>query len=74
MKDTVERLRSAKVPRCQAWTKPKWYSPKGHQCPFAAITELDGQHLCKMHADMWVRSEGATQNEDVTLKDRWNGT
>lgn len=26
-------------------------------CESEAITELDGDHLCQRHADMWLRAE-----------------
>jgi len=32
-------------------------------CNNKAITELDGDHLCKTHADEWVRGEGNAMHE-----------
>lgn len=58
MGDAVKRTRRVDVPRCQARTKPVWYSPNDHQCPYAAVTELDGEQLCQLHANLWVRGEG----------------
>jgi hypothetical protein len=52
----VSRLRPTKVRRCEATTTPRFYS-EPHQCPYAAIFELDGEWLCKKHADLWIRGE-----------------
>lgn len=63
MTNTVERSRRVEVQRCEARTKPQWYRRNGGRCPYAAVTELDGQHLCQMHADLWVRGEGTAAQE-----------
>ena len=50
-------------PRCQAKTKPTWYRPNGRQCPYKAVYELDGDQLCKMHADKWAEGEAQAAHE-----------
>lgn len=64
MSDTVERTRRVKVQRCAAHTAPKWHRPAGGRCPYQAITVLDGDPLCKLHADQWVRGEGQRHDDN----------
>ncbi len=56
--DSVIRTRKVAVKRCSATTTPRLYS-KPHQCPYAAVAELDGDWLCQKHADLRVRAEAA---------------
>ena len=63
MTSNVNRIRRTDVQRCEATTKGQWYA-EPHQCPYAAITNLDGEWLCKIHADQWARGEGLSQQQE----------
>jgi hypothetical protein len=58
MVNTVTRTRRVEVQRCAARTPPKHYRPDGGQCSYQAVVVLDGEPLCQIHADQWVRNEG----------------
>lgn len=60
---TVVRSKRVEVQRCQSRTTKRWYSPEDHQCPYAAVVNLDGEWLCQLHADKWVRGEGEAFRE-----------
>lgn len=55
--DTVTRMKKVTVLRCEAKTKPQWYRPQGGRCPYEAVVQLDGEHLCRSHAIRWARNE-----------------
>lgn len=57
LKNVVSRKRSVSVPRCTAETTARLYS-QPHQCPYAAVVQIDGDWLCQKHADLWAQAEG----------------
>lgn len=63
MGETVTRLVRAEVPRCEAQTKSTRYRPEGGRCPYQAMVELDGEQLCKKHADLWAQAAHEAQQE-----------
>ena len=57
LKNVVSRKRSVLVPRCTAETTARLYS-QPHQCPYAAVVQIDGDWLCQKHADLLAQAEG----------------
>lgn len=68
LKNVVSRKRSVSVPRCTAETTARLYS-QPHQCPYAAVVQIDGDWLCQKHADLWAQAEGRAALSGETPND-----
>lgn len=61
-RNTVTRTKRVEVQRCEAMTNPHLFSPS-HRCPYAAVVHLDGEWMCQLHADKWVRGQAPQEAE-----------
>ena len=76
MTSTVNRIRRTDVQRCEATTKGQWYA-EPHQCPYAAITNLDGERYtclvdCGLPAELCACYLEECELNRVDKADAWD--